>query len=427
MTINGHFVRRLGIVTLAVVTLSTIPGCATFARARVSRAPEPIAAEPAPRPRSADLSAPSGMVFGSRMQEATPSESRLLANMTRQTFAGVGRDFDPDISPDSTTLIFASTRNAERSDIYYKRVGSHTVTQLTSDPADDVQPRFSPDGQRVVFCSNRSGNWDLWMINLDGTGLVQLTDHRSDEIAPCFSPDGRRVAFSVWGQRSHRWELWLLDVDAPGVRDFIAYGMFADFSPDGTRIAFQRARQRGTRWFSIWTIDLVDGEARHPTEVAFSDTAANTVPRFSPDGTRLVYSAVRQTDRRTMRDQRQRATADVWVVNVQTGVRSRVLSAGAAAFNPIWSRDGRIYFVASQTGTENIWSVASPDGGASQPAAFSADRAAPPADDPAVMANQPSVVVANQPAGMGAAAVVGPAPSGNTAGGQTADELVVGP
>ena len=123
---------------------------------------------------------------------------------------------------------------------------------------------------------------------------MQLTHDPADEVAPCFSPDGTQVAFTAWEKRSHQWGIYVVSVERPGVRRFLCYGMFPDYSPDGKRIAFQRARQRGTRWFSVWFVELVGDEARYPTELAYSDTAACIAPRWSPDGESIVYCAVSQ-------------------------------------------------------------------------------------------------------------------------------------
>jgi TolB protein len=287
--------------------------------------------------------------------QSSPYENRLLTNMTRHTFSSVGRDFDPDLHHDGRTMAFASTRNSEHADIFIKDVDGYSITQLTSDPADDIQPRFSPDGESIVFCSNRTGNWDIWMINRDGTELTQLTHGVSDEIAPCFSPDGQRVAFTVWGRRSHQWEIWTLSLGRPGIHKFLCYGMFPDWSADGKRITFQRARQRGTRWFSVWTVELDGDEARHPTEIAYSDSCACIAPRWSPDGRTIVYCSVRQVAA-TTRDSAV-LPAEIWLVDTRTGVRLNLTDGAAPAFNPTWSSAGRVYFVSSQSGTENVWSL----------------------------------------------------------------------
>ncbi|MFN0135789.1 MAG: TolB family protein [Phycisphaerae bacterium] len=327
--------------------------------------------------------------FGERLEADAPQfENRLLTNITQHTFSTVGRDFDPDLANQGQTLAFASTAHAMRPDIYYKQAEGYVVTQLTSDPADDVQPRFSPDAKRVAFCSNRTGNWDIWTVNLDGTNLMQLTRDGSDEIAPCWSPDGRQVAFCVWGKRSQQWEIWTLAVDQPGVRKFLAYGLFPDWSPEGSRIAFQRARQRGTRWFSVWTIDLVGSEARNPTEVAHSDSAAVIAPRWSPDGHTIVCCTVNYglmlPD--SPSEDHSPSGSDLWAVDVRSGVRQKLTDGAATAFNPVWSRDGRVYFVSTRAGVENIWSVAMAGGGEHMPP----NGVQPPTDE---QSEQPAAAV----------------------------------
>lgn len=277
-------------------------------------------------------------------------------NMARHTFSEIGRDFDPDISSDGESLIFASTRNARHPDIYIKAVDGQTLTLLAPDASDDVQPRFSPDGERVAFASNRAGNWDIWLVRRDGSVLSQLTRERADEVAPTWAPDGRQIAYSVWSPRASQWEIWVMDVEHPGVRRFITQGMFPAWSPDGKRIAFQRARERGSRWFGIWTIDLDGDEARNPTEIAFNDAAACVAPRWSPDGRWLVYSAV--TGKRAVPIfSEESSQAELWAADAQSGVTMKLTSVSTPAFNPAWGSDGRVYFVCAPGGRENIWSV----------------------------------------------------------------------
>jgi len=326
--------------------------------------PSGVAARPRkPLPARSSV-APAGVPSGIALfgdypdDEMVPLESRLVTNYRRHTFTAQGLDFDPDVYDAEGLLVFASTRNSEHPDLFLKKVDGTTLTQLTSDPADDIQPRFSPDGQRIAFCSNRSGSWDLWLVNRDGTGLTQLTSDATDEMAPCWSPDGEQIAYTVWGHRSRQWEIWTLSLAQPGVRRFLSYGMFPAWSPDGARIAFQRARQRGTRLFSIWTVDLVDGEAREPTELVQTDGAACIAPRWSPDGSMIVYCAVRQSEQDATASHDTPREADIWVVDLATGLRIKLTDGSAAAFNPVWAGNNRVFFVSSRAGTENIWSVA---------------------------------------------------------------------
>jgi len=303
--------------------------------------------------------APGGLsLFGDRPEyEDVPFENRVIANLARHSFTTDGLDFDPDVCDRFGLLVFASTRNSERPDIFLKSLDGTALTQLTSDPADDIQPRFSPDGDRIAFCSNRGGSWDIWMTNRDGTEFTQLTRDPGDEVAPSWSPDGTQIAYSAWGSRSHQWEIWTLATQHPGIRRFLAYGMFPAWSPDGKRIALQRARQRGSHLFSIWTIDLADGEALHPTEVAHEDAAACIAPSWSPDGALLVYCVVPDGPAPPMATDGTPSAADLWVVELRSGLRMRLTDGAEACFNPAWARDGRVFFVSARSGTENIWSL----------------------------------------------------------------------
>lgn len=346
---------------LVVPTAGTLVllGCAAADRGAAPVAQTPLEPEPAGEAQAPPPAANQPLVlFGDEPgHERVPFENRMVTNFRQHTFTSIGLDFDPDLAPDGQWLAFATTRNANHPDIYLKKPDGTALTQLTGDPADDVQPRFSPDGEFIAFASNRTGNWDIWLIGRDGTGLTQLTHDRTDEVAPCWSPDGSQIAYTVWGGRSHTWEIWTLDIERPGARRFLAYGMFPAWSPDGTRLAFQRARQRGSRLFSIWTVDLEDGEARHPTEVAYCDDAACVAPRWSPDGGALVYCVVRPegtTDAGLVRGPQ---AADVWAVDLGSGLRMKLTDGAAPAFNPVWAPDGRIFFVSVHAGTENIWSL----------------------------------------------------------------------
>ena len=343
---------RTPLLVLAASALF-ITGCQALAPTA-----QPIAnSQPAPESPQQQSASPNDVaLFGTHPDgERVPYENRLLTNMTQHTFTSIGRDFDPDIHADGKRMVFASTRNSEHADIFYKSVDGYAITQLTSDPADDIQPRFSPDGSAVVFTSNRAGNWDIWVVNIDGTGLTHLTQDPGDEIAPCWAPDGTSIAYTSWGRRSRQWELWTMSLERPGVRRFLCYGLFPDWCPAGNRIAFQRARQRGTRWFSIWTIELVNGEARFPTEVAYSDSAACIGPRWSPAGDTIVYSAARHMA--TAQKHLDTIQADVWLVDAQTGTRLKITDGASGAFNPTWAADGRIFFVTPRAGVENVWSM----------------------------------------------------------------------
>ncbi len=285
--------------------------------------------------------------------EGMPNDA--LDNLRQVTFTPEGADFDADISPDGSFVVFASTQHRPTADLYYKPVDSRTVTQVTSDPANDTMPAISPDGKRVAFCSNRSGSWDIYVKNLDGGQAVQITDNPAQELHPSWSPDGEQLVFSALGEQTSQWEMVVVDVSNPAKRRFIGYGLFPEFSPTGDKIVYQRARFRGTRWFSVWTIDYRNGEGVRPTEIAASANAAVITPTWSPDGQKLAFATVVSptSDDTNTRPRK----ADLWIVDIDGTDRVRLTTDNFVNLQPTWGPDGRVFFVSNRSGTDNIWAV----------------------------------------------------------------------
>jgi WD40-like Beta Propeller Repeat len=113
---------------------------------------------------------------------------------------------------------------------------------LAADPANDWSPAFSPDGSKLAFTSDRSGNDEIWLVTIaDGT-LTQLTDHGAGDWVPAFSPDGTRVAFV--SDRTGEPEIWSMAIDGSDLRNLTNHPQHFDgqwsvaWSPDGEHIAY---------------------------------------------------------------------------------------------------------------------------------------------------------------------------------------------
>jgi TolB protein len=278
------------------------------------------------------------------------------SNVSQLTFATEGACSDPDISRDGSRLVFASTQHSTTSDIYFTPVPGRTLTQLTTDPADDIMPSLHPSGRKIAFSSNRAGNWDIYVMSIEGGQPMKVTDEPEHELHPSWSPDGRHLIFCKLGSRSGRWEMWVVDTDNPGVRRFLDYGLFPQWCPDVARskILFQRARQRGSRFFSIWTVDYINGDAVHPTEIVSAGNAAVINPSWSPDGSRVIFVTVVQPDEG---GDESIVQSDVWLVSIDGSGRTNLTNGRYANYQPVWGADGRVFFVSDRTGVDNIWSV----------------------------------------------------------------------
>lgn len=326
------------------------------------------AAETQPRPAARVLPATTRPSDLPNIHEAfdTTNAGVLLdaaQGLSQVTFAGEGAAFDPCISRDGRTLAFAGTHHRPTADIYSVPVGSSSVTQLTADPAHDIMPAISPDGSRIAFASNRSGNWDIFVMSSSGGQAVQLTGDPSRELHPTWSPDGERIAFCRLGEVSGRWEIWVQNVAQSRAAEFIGYGLYPRWCPAGgtgeggrDRIAFQRARERGDRAFSVWTVDYRPGDVTSPTEVASSATAALINPAWSADGQWITCAAVPNPAVASAAGRV--GEADLWIVAADGSTRINLTAGNFVNLAPSWAGDGRIYFVSNRAGVDNIWSIA---------------------------------------------------------------------
>ena len=318
---------------------------------------------PVERPESVDSTL---ALYGQLMTSTyagRPAIGRTLgdASVTRSSFAEDGADFDPDVSPDGSKIVFASTQHKPTADIYVKDVDGVAVTQLTSGPAHEVMPKFSPDGTRVAFASNSAGSWDIYVISAEGGNAVQITTGSAHELHPTWSPDGRSLAFCRLGEVSGKWELWVTEAANTGVQHFIGYGMFPEWCPrPGTgyagadQILFQRSRERGDRAFSVWTMDYKDGHASRPTEVASSPVAACINPTWSRDGAWVVFATVPNPSDWTS-DKPE--ASDLWLASLNGHGRVNLTSSHTVDLMPVWGPDNKVFYVSDRGGVDNIWEI----------------------------------------------------------------------
>jgi dipeptidyl aminopeptidase/acylaminoacyl peptidase len=99
--------------------------------------------------------------------------------------------------------------------------------QTVTNVDEDTAPALSPDGNQVVFMSRREGNWDIYVINVDGSGLQRLTNDPSEDGLPTWSPDGNAIAFV--SNRGGPWAVWAMTPDGKGKRQLFTM----EGTPDG--------------------------------------------------------------------------------------------------------------------------------------------------------------------------------------------------
>lgn len=212
-----------------------------------------------------------------------------------------------DVSPDGRTLVFDLL-----GDLYLLPIEGGPARRFTSGLAYDAQPRFSPDGKRVVFVSDRSGGDNLWIMSLDGRDTLQVTKGNDNlYISPEWTPDGRYIVASrAAGPLGGAQKLWIFSAEggsgAAILADSVRIGppqpavsgavssktIGAAFTPDGRYI-----------WFGVRTGDWQYNAILPQYQLAVYDreTGKSTVmsdrygsafrPAISPDGKWLVYGS----------------------------------------------------------------------------------------------------------------------------------------
>jgi TolB protein len=360
-SMHGKILRWLlsGGAFIAVITAAA--GCSQSAPQPASpvEVAKPLAANDPHSvfPDPADLKPPVINVFGELDgNEAKAPHAYGETGLQQQSFLDEGYDSDVALDPAGKWMIFASTRQSEHPNLYMQRVDGTSVMQLTNDEADYAYPVFSPDGKSIAFCSTRGGNWDIYIMDSEGKNVSQVTTGPMQHVHPSFSPDGSRLVYSAMGGKSGQWELWVVDLTT-GEKRMIGFGLFPSWCPAKgvDRIAFQRARQRGGRWFSLWTLDLIDNEARHITELAVSSNAAIVSPSWNPDGTKVAFATIAEPS--SIVGVKPMGQQDIWTVNADGTSRHRLTDGVAMNLSPFWAADNRIYFITDRTGIECVWSV----------------------------------------------------------------------
>jgi dipeptidyl aminopeptidase/acylaminoacyl peptidase len=315
---------------------------------------------------------------------------------------------DPQPSPDGRRVVFTRRAWDEAADrvtinLWVVPIDGGEPRRLTAAAARDTSPRWSPDGTRLAFVSDRGGSSQIWFLDPAGGEARPLTDFPVDVDNPQWSPDGTRLLFTaevypdcdtlqctadrdrereasgrrarvydrlpvrhwdVWedGKRSHPF-VWTVgggapvdlmqgaDADSPtkpfGGPEEIAW------SPDGRQVAFTaKIRPRDAAWttdLDVWLAAADGSGSRCLTE---DNEAVDTQPVFSPDGRLLAYVAMSRPGYESDR-------LRLMLLDLQTGRRRALAEAwDRSPDSLVWSPDGRrILVTAEEAGRRKIFAV----------------------------------------------------------------------
>ncbi len=220
-------------------------------------------------------------------------------------FTVTGRGSRPSWSPDGSQIVFkcVTGKGNEQFDLFIINGDGSGLRQLTNTPdCNERNPDWSPAEDKIVFHADYrdpsdGAARDIWVINADGSGLENLTNSpgMADGHA-AWSADGAQIAWSRFDLDAQTSNIWAMDADGSNpvqlTDDPVGNNCFPAWSPDGAQIAFVSTRDGD---YEVYVLDVADAAAgAWGEEVNVTNHPAyDRYPAWSPDGSKIVFSSAR--------------------------------------------------------------------------------------------------------------------------------------
>lgn len=245
----------------------------------------------------------------------------------------------------SGKIVFDSDRDGNW-EIYAMNADGSDLVRLTNNPAADEYPVWSPDGKQIAFQSERDGNSEIYVMDADGSNQRRITNHPAHDRSPEWSPDGKRIAFD--SERDNDLEVYIMNADGSDVTmatDAIGKDILPAWSPDGKWLTYTGNRYLG------WNIYVVNLETKEDKRLTDNDACR---PDWSPDGKKIAYVS-------SIAD----GKGDIWLMNADGSDQQRLTPDDHNYdYYPAWSRDGKFIAYAKapdkqskDKGSWQIWAM----------------------------------------------------------------------
>jgi Tol biopolymer transport system component len=264
----------------------------------------------------------------------------------------------PVLSPVTDTLVFrVRDKNYETgnifSNIWRMEIGGTGKSVVTQGRWIDLFPAFTPDGENLVFSSNRfRGHQTLCKINFNSPGGITIvTDSPSEDYHPSISPpDGLTYAYSRNPPnftKAYLPKIWTLRANTT-IQTALKEGKFPQISPDGETIIFMRMDENSQK-YQIWSMGI---NGSPETQLTDNTKWDSTYPRWSPNGEWITYCCDKAVN--ALNEQKY----DIWIMPPDGSQTIQVTANDSWDLYPCWDRNSEyIYFLSNSGGCWNIWRI----------------------------------------------------------------------
>jgi len=206
---------------------------------------------------------------------------------------------DVALSPDGNQIAYSEddANNDAISQIFIMNIDGTNVTQLTFHDSRNISPSWSPDGRKLAYQSNRTGDWQIYLLDLETMESIQLTSEGVNA-SPGWSPDGTQIVFEgvreLSGDPSFSEAIYIMDEDGSNQTPLVneCEGQVFDpvWNPDGRQIAFTCEVPNPITDQFVGKIHIMESDGSDVRQLTSNDPSIFEFrPKWSPDGMSLMY------------------------------------------------------------------------------------------------------------------------------------------